>query len=88
MSSLVKVAQENVFVSGPFPTEKIDKDFERSDSTIEGPSLSTSLIINQYKLPWRAVWHVLPSARRPKDLPVMKYPFMCSCLGTGLGGIF
>lgn len=48
MSSLVKVAQENVFVSGPFPTEKIDKDFERSDSTIEGPSLSTSLIINQY----------------------------------------
>lgn len=48
MSLLVKVAQENIFVSGPFPTEKVDKDFKRFDSTIEGPSLSTSLIINHY----------------------------------------
>lgn len=37
MSLLVKAVQENVFVSGPFPTKKIDKDFGRFDSTIKSP---------------------------------------------------
>lgn len=54
MSLLVKAVQKNVFDSGPFPTEKIDKDFERLDSTIEGPSLSTNLITNQYN--FRGGW--------------------------------